>query len=162
MSKEFEVRFRPFVDVRVGIPFMQEDYSGFEMPLEILLLGEHPFRLTKVELEIRLGEEDILKLMLPIDIVLTRDNPTLKKCIKGFSDKRILNYHESRKNNPSKREIEISYLSIYRKNMEEKEEMFQRFPVPYRNYFKLDSICDPSSDTINAFGRRDSADLYDF
>ena len=63
MSKEFEVRFRPFVDVRVGIPFMLDDYSGFKIPLEILLLGEFPFRVAKFELEIQLGEEEILKLV---------------------------------------------------------------------------------------------------
>jgi hypothetical protein len=162
MSKEFEMRFRPFVDVRVGIPHMQDDYSGFKIPLEMLLLGELPFRLTKVELETRLGEDEILKLVSQRDIVLTREKPSLRQCVKGFSDERILHYYEARKNNSSKKPIEISYLSIYCKNMEEKEELFQRLPVPHRNYHKLDCICDPCSGTTSAFGRRDSADLDDF
>ena len=122
MSKEFEMRFRPFLDVRVGRPHMQDDYSGFKIPLEMLLLGELPFRLTKVELDIRLGEDEILKLVSQRDIVLTREKPSLRQCVKGFSDERILNYYEARKNNSSKKPIEISYLSIYCKNMEEKEE----------------------------------------
>ncbi len=162
MSKEFEVRFRPFVDVRVGIPFMQDDCSGFKIPLEILLLGEFPFRLTKFELEIQLGEEEILKIVLPKDVAVTRHNPALKECVEGFSDERISNYYKARSNDPGKKEIQVAALSLYSKNAEGKEELFQRLPVPYKNYYELDKICSRGSDTIAASGRRISEELDEF
>jgi hypothetical protein len=140
---------------------MLDDYSGFKIPLEILLLGEFPFRVAKFELEIQLGEEEILKLVLPKDVALTKENPTLKECVEGFSDQRISKYYEERKKNPSKKEIQIGCLSIYAKNMEEKEGLFQRFPVPYRNYYGLDKICSKDFN-ISTFGRRSSAELEEF
>lgn len=158
MRKEFEVRSRPFVDVRIGIPFMLDDCSGFRIPLEFLLLGEFPFRLTKLELEIALGEEEILKLALQKDITLTRQNPSLKRCMEGFSDQKIFSYYEARRKDSSKREIQVSCLNIYCKSIEEKEELFQRFPVPYRNYYELDNICSKDFD-ISTFGRRTTSEL---
>jgi hypothetical protein len=162
MSKEFELRYRPFADVRVGIPWLLDDYSGFNIPLEIVLLGEFPFNLTRLALEIYLGKEDILKAEIEIDKTLTKQNPTLKNCVGPFADERILRYMEKRMKDSSIEEPQLTGLYIYHKNIEGKEELFQRLPVPYRNYYELDKICEKGSDIISTFGRSIRAELEEF
>jgi len=165
MSKEFEFRYRPFVDLRVGLPFLLDDYSGFQIPLEALLLGELPFTLTKVELEVELSAKEtreVLKLPVPIDKILTKNDPIFRSCIGPFAHERIPNYMQKRIEDSNTKEPQISSLHIYHKNIELKEELFQRLPVPYRNYYELDKVCDKGSDVISTFGRSISGELEEF
>jgi len=145
MSKEFELRYRPFVDIRVGLPHMISDYSGFRIPLEILLLGEFPFTLTKTELEIEVfinEKKEILKLIEKLDKTLTRKEQTIKLCIGPFQHEKILHCMEARFKNSNLSAPQITGLYIYHRTVEGKEELFQRLPVPYRNYYELDKICE--------------------
>jgi len=165
MSKEFEFMSKPFVDLRVGLPFRLDDYSGFQIPLEALLLGEFPLTLTKIELEVELGAKDkreILRLSLLADRVLTKNEPSFKNCMGPFAHKSIKDYMEKRMEDTSIKEPELAGLYIYYKNIEGKEELFQRLPVPYRNYYELDKICDKGSDIIGTFGRRIHDKLEEF
>ena len=144
MNREFEFRCRPFVDVRIGLPHILEDYSGFKIPLELLLLAEFPFTVTKTELEIELvvdGKKKTLKLLLAIDRTLTKNDPKLKLCMGPFKHEAVLRCMEARRENPSAREPQIAAFYIYHRNIEGYEELFQRLPVPYRNYYELDKIC---------------------
>lgn len=142
MNKEFGLRFQPFADVRVGLPWMVQDYSGFNIPLEVVLLREFPLSLTKIALEISLGEEEVLKPEVKMDRILTKKNPILKECIGAFSDEKIHKYIRARRDDASIKEPVINGLYIYHRTLEGKEELFQRLPVPYRNYYELDKICD--------------------
>lgn len=165
MSKEFEFRYRPFVDLRVGLPFLLDDNSGFQIPLEALLLGELPFTFTKVVLEVELGSKEtreILKLPVLMDKTLTKSAPSLRSCAGPFAHERILDYMQKRMEDANMREPQLSALHIYHKNIELKEELFQRLPVPYRNCFELDEICDRGSDIISTFGQRAGGDLEEF
>ncbi|MGB7061303.1 MAG: hypothetical protein WBF13_03000 [Candidatus Zixiibacteriota bacterium] len=162
MSKEFEFRYRPFVDLRVGLPFLLDDNSGFRIPLEALLLGELPFTVTKVELEIELGSKEtrqILKLPVLIDKTLTKSAPLLRSCTGPFAHERILDYMQKRMEDANMREPQLSSLHIYHKNIELKEELFQRLPVPYRNYYELDDTCGRDPDIISTFGQTASGDV---
>jgi hypothetical protein len=148
MSKEFELRNRPFVDIRVGLPHLISDFSGFKIPFEVLLLGEFPFTLTKTELEIEVftsEKREILKLIEESDKILTKKEQIIKLCIGPFQHEKILQCMEGRIQNPSIKEPQITGLYIYHRNIEGKEELFQRLPVPYRNYYELDKICEISS-----------------
>jgi len=144
MSKEFELKSKPFVDFRVGLPFMPSDYSGFEIPIEASLLGEFPLTLSKIELEVELGTEDkreMRRLSLRVDKVLSKNEPSFKGCIGPFVHESIKEYMERRREDASLKEPQIVGLDIYHKTIEGKEELFQRLPVPYRNYYELNNIC---------------------
>jgi hypothetical protein len=145
MNKEFMLRYQPFGDVKVGLPWILEDYSGFNIPLEIILLSEFPLKLTKITLEICLGKQQILKPEITIDKILTKENPLLKECIGPFTDARIQKYMIERRDDTSLQEPVINGLYIYHKTFKGKEELFQKLPVPYRNYYDLDNICDVHS-----------------
>ena len=145
MSKEFELRYRPFVDIRVGLPHMTSDYSGFRIPLEVLLLGEFSFALTNAELEVELflnGSKESVKLMTVLDKTLIKKEPLTKLCIGPFLHEKILHGMEARLKDSNLSAPQITGLYIYHRTIEGKEELFQRLPVPYRNYYELDKICE--------------------
>lgn len=165
MSRDFELRYSPLVDLRVGLPFCLDDYSGFKMALDVLLLGEVAFTLTKAELEVQLGapeNKELFVIPLPIDRTLTKSKPSLRFCMGPFAHEKIGRYMEARKQNPAMQEPDIAALYIYHKNIEGQEVLYQRLPVPYRNYYELDKICEKGSDIISTFGRRSSAELEEF
>lgn len=144
MSKEFKLRYSPLVDLRVGLPFCPDDYSGFKMALEVLLLGEVAFTLTKAELEVQLSaaeNKELLVIQLPIDRTLTKNEASLRFCMGPFAHEKIMRYMEARKENPAIQKPDIAALYIYHKNIEGQEVLYQRLPVPYRNYYELDKIC---------------------
>lgn len=158
MSKEFELRYRPFVDLRIGLPFVLDDYSGFKIPLEVILLGEFPFTLTRLVLEIELGmneTRELLKLESMVDKIISKNESTYKSCVGPFADQRISEYFEKRKHNQDISELQIGSLYVYHKTKEGKEELFQRLPTPYRNYYELDKICSKGLGTVQLLGKRD-------
>jgi hypothetical protein len=165
MNRDFELRYSPLVDLRVGLPFCLDDYSGFKMALDVLLLGEVAFTLTKAELEVQLGaseNKELLVIQLSIDSTLTKNKPSLRFCMGPFAHEKIRRYMEARKQNPAIQGPDIAALYIYHKNIEGQEVLYQRLPVPYRNYYELDKICDKGSNIIGTFGRSIHDELEEY
>lgn len=109
------------------------------------MLGEFPFTLTKTKLEVEVfinEKKEILKLIEELDKTLTRKEQTIKLCIGTFQHEKILHCMEARFKNSDLSEPQITGLYIYHRTIEGKEELFQRLPVPYRNYYELDKICE--------------------